>query len=60
LIGGAGALFTLGLIVVAVGSVAAATLEHRRAARRERAEDTRPGIRSSADRKVIDRDEETR
>jgi len=35
LIGGAGVLFTLGLLLVAVGSVAVTTLERRRAARRE-------------------------
>jgi hypothetical protein len=38
LIGGAGALFTLGLLLVAAGSVAAASLERRWAGRRERSE----------------------
>jgi hypothetical protein len=42
LIGGAGALFTLGLALVAAGSVAASTFEQRRAARRERVERRRP------------------
>jgi hypothetical protein len=36
LIGGAGLLFTLGLLLVAAGSVAAASLEHRRARRNGR------------------------
>lgn len=38
LIGGAGALFTLGILLVAGGSLVAASLERRLAARRERAE----------------------
>ena len=38
LIAGAGALFSLGLALVAAGSIAAASIERRRAARRERAE----------------------
>lgn len=37
LIGGAGALFTLGLLLVAAASVAAATIERRWNARQERA-----------------------
>jgi hypothetical protein len=36
LIGGAGALFTLGLVLVAAGSIAAASLERRWAGRQER------------------------
>ena len=36
LIGGAGVLFTVGLVIVAVSSVAASTLERRAAARAER------------------------
>jgi hypothetical protein len=36
LIGGAGVLFTVGLVIVAVSSVAASTLELRAAARAER------------------------
>jgi hypothetical protein len=39
LIGGAGALFTLGLLLVAAGSVAATSVERRWAARREQAHD---------------------
>ena len=39
LIGGAGALFTLGLLLVAAGSLVAASLERRWAARRKPAED---------------------
>lgn len=42
LIGGAGALFTLGMLLVAGGSLAAASLERRLAARRERAERAGP------------------
>jgi hypothetical protein len=38
LIGGAGVLFTLGLLLVAGGSVVASSVEGRLAARRERAE----------------------
>jgi hypothetical protein len=38
LIGGAGALFTIGLLLVAAGSFVAASLERRSAARRERSE----------------------
>ena len=40
LIGGSGALFTIGLALVAGGSLAASSLERRWAARRERAERT--------------------
>jgi hypothetical protein len=38
LIGGAGVLFTVGLLLVAAGSVAASSLERRAAGRAERAE----------------------
>jgi hypothetical protein len=43
LIGGAGALFTLGLLLVAAGSLAASSLEQRWAARRKQAEDADAG-----------------
>lgn len=41
LIGGAGALFTLGLLLVVAGSVVVASLEHRRVPRRQRQQKAR-------------------